>query len=194
VSKSRVYNYGLKVPSKYIHFENLDKEYFIICWVASYVGSRKVFSDCVSPAEARRWDDSKILKELRDIMASADIIAGHNVAAYDVKRANTRFLLNDIPSVIATNDKDKRLIDTLKIARSKFAFESNTLDYINQRLGFRPKDDIRNEDWLKIIKTGDEKTLNKVSRYCKGDVVQGKRTLERLMQYGGRKVNYGVTW
>jgi hypothetical protein len=186
VSKSKMYNYGLRVPSTYMNPDDLINGYYIICWSASYVGSDTVWSECVTPKEARAWDDSRILVRLRELMASADILAGHNVDRYDVRRANTRILLNNLEPVV-----EKKTLDTLKIARSKFAFESNRLDFISQRLGFRPKDDIRNDDWLKIVNTGDAKTLKKVAKYCKGDVVNGKNVLDVLMKYSGKKRIYG---
>ena len=187
VSKSLYFNYGAKVPSKYMNIDDLVHEYYIICWSASYVGSDKVFSECVTSKDARNWSDGKILLPLMKLMESADIIAGHNVDAFDVKRVNTRLLLNGMNPVIG-----KKTLDTLKIARSKFTFESNKLDFISQRLGFRPKDDIRNDDWLKIVKTGDKATLEKVNTYCQGDVTNGKAVLETLMKYSGKKEYYGT--
>lgn len=187
VSKSRVFSYGLRVPSGYMNPEDLDKEYYVICWSASYVGQNKVWSDCVTPKDARKWSDKNILGRLRELMDAADIIAGHNVENYDVKRANTRFLLNGIEPVAS-----KKTLDSLKIARSKFAFESNRLGYISQKLGLRDKDDIRNKDWLKIVTTGDEATLKKVLRYNRGDVMNGKGVLEKLMSYSGKSPNYGA--
>jgi hypothetical protein len=186
VSKSQYFNYGAKVPSKYLNIDDLEHEYYIISWSASYVGNPKIWSDCVTSRQAKRWSDHNILQPLRDLMAAADILAGHNVDAFDVRRANTRFLLNGIEPIIG-----KKTYDTLKIARSKFHFESNKLDYISQRLGLRPKDDIRNSDWLKIVRTGDEATLAKVNKYCRGDVRNGKGILERLMKYSGKAAGYG---
>lgn len=188
VSKSLYFNYGAKVPSKYLRADDLLHEYYIICWSASYVGNDKVWSECISSKSARQWTDAKVLQKLRDLINAADIIAGHNIDAFDMKKANTRFLLNGINPVIG-----KKTIDTLKVARSKFNFESNKLDFISQRLGFRPKDDITNDDWLKIVKTGDKETLDKVNTYCKGDVENGKAVLERLMQWSGKKDDYGST-
>lgn len=86
----------------------------------------------------------------------------------------------------------KKTLDTLKIARSKFAFESNKLDYISQKLGLRPKDDIRNKDWIEIVTTGNAKTLAKILKYNKGDVTSGKGVLERLMKYSGKRTDYGA--
>lgn len=187
VSKSKFYSYGARVPSTFLNIDDLIAEYFIIAWSASYVGQDKIYSGCVTPEQARRWDDAEILKPLRDLMESADILAGHNVDRYDVRRINTRLLVNGLEPVIG-----KKTYDTLKIARNKFAFESNKLDYISQRLGFRPKDDIRNSDWLKIVNTGDEATLKKINKYCRGDTRNGKGVLERLMKYSGKKSYYGT--
>lgn len=187
ISKSLYYNYGAKVPTKYLRSDDRVKPYYVICWSASYVGSKTVWSDCVTPEEALAWSDKRILARLQELIVSADIAAGHNVDAYDMKRANTRFLLNNIEPVIG-----KKTHDTLKIARSKFSFESNKLDDISVVLGFRPKDDIRNSDWLKIVTTGDEATLKKVNKYCRGDVRNGKAVLERLMKYSGKKQWYGT--
>jgi DNA polymerase elongation subunit (family B) len=187
VSKSLVFNYGLRVPSTYINPEDLYKEFYIISWAASYVGKDTVWSDCVTTKEAKKWDDKRILSQLHDLMESADILAGHNLDKFDLRKLNARFLLNGIEPVTS-----KRTLDTLKIARSKFAFESNRLDYISQKLGLRPKDDIRNSDWLKVVTTGDEKTLKKILKYNKGDVKNGKGVLEQLMKFSGKKANYGA--
>lgn len=191
VSKSKFYSYGASVPSGYLNIDDLIHPYFIICWSASYVGSGRVWSDCVTRKEVMSWHkgkspDARILVRLRELMASADLLAGHNVDRYDVRRCNTRFLLNGLEPVT-----DKKTHDTLKIARSKFAFESNKLDYISKVLGLRPKDDIRNSDWLRIVNTGDEKTLKKVLKYNRGDVKSGIGVLQKLMKYSGKKVWYG---
>jgi hypothetical protein len=188
ISKSLVLNYGLRVPSKYISPDNLLKQYYMISWSASYMDNDHVWHGCVSSKAARAWDDGQILAKLNRLMHSADIIAGHNVDAYDMKRCNTRFLKHGLEPVTG-----KRTFDTLKIARQKFAFESNRLDYIAQRLGLRPKDDITNEDWNNIVRTGDKATLQKVDKYCQGDVNEGKGVYVRLAKYSGKREDYGTS-
>lgn len=186
VSKSLYFNYGSRVPSTYLNTDDLVREYFIICWSASYLHDERMWSECVSVNDAREWNDGKILRKIRDLMASADILAGHNVDRFDIRRLNTRFERHGIEPVIG-----KKTHDTLKIARSKMAFESNKLDYISRWYGLRPKDDITNEDWLKIVKNADRKTLDKIQTYNKGDVESGKAVLRRLMKMANRKKYYG---
>jgi hypothetical protein len=45
---------------------------------------------------------------------------------------------------------------------------------------------------LKVVTTGDEKTLKKILKYNKGDVKNGKGVLEQLMKFSGKKANYGA--
>ena len=186
-SLSKVYNYGLRVPSKYISPDNLISEYFIICWSASYVGDDKVFSGCVTSSAAKRWDDGAILKNINALMHSADILAGHNIDAFDIKKLNTRFLFYGLEPVI-----NKKTLDTLKIARQKFSFESNKLDWICQRLGLRGKDDITSHDWREVVETGNRETLSKILKYNQGDVINGKNLLVNLMRWSGKKEGYGA--
>jgi hypothetical protein len=185
VSFSLTYNYGLKVPSKYISPDNLLKPYYIIGWAASYMHEKTIYHDAVTPGDALAWSDAKILPRLFELMQSADIIAGHNVDNYDMKRANTRFFLNGLGAVAG-----KKTLDTLKIARQKFGFESNRLDDICKTLGLRGKDNVTHADWLAVME-GNEKTINKISRYNVTDVRSGKEVLRRLQAYAGKKSYYG---
>lgn len=186
VSKSLYFNYGSRVPSKHLRSDDLVREAYIICWSASYLHNDKIWKACITPQEAKEWTDARILKPIRDLMASADIIAGHNVDAFDIKRLNTRFLKNGLQPVIG-----KKTYDTLKIARSKLAMESNKLDEILKWFGLRPKDDISDADWQKIVRDCDRATLKKVMDYNVNDVEGGKAVLSRFIPISGKKPNYG---
>lgn len=186
VSKSLVYTYGQRVPGEYINSDDLVKEQFIICWAASYVGQSQVWSQCVTAKDAKNFDDKKIIKRLHELMNAADIIAGHNVNKFDVKHINTRFLKYGLPPIVG-----KKTIDTLLIARGKFKLFSNKLDFIEKWLGYSGKDHIDNNDWLQVLQ-GNQKTLDKVLKYNKGDVIQGKKVLTTLLPWAGKKATYGA--
>lgn len=186
VSKSLYFNYGAKVPSKYLRSDDLVHEYYIICWSASYLHDDKVWKGCVAPEDAKNWTDAKILKPIRDLMASADILAGHNIDAFDIKKLNTRFMKNGLEPVIG-----KKTYDTLKIARSKLALESNKLDEILKWYGLRPKDDITNSDWLEIVTKPTKAILKKVMDYNVNDVEGGKAVLRRFTPISGKNPYYG---
>lgn len=185
VSKSEVLTYGRRVPGEYINHEDLVHEQYIICWAASYIGKSEVWSDCVTPKDALKWSDEKIVKRLHALIDAADVVAGHNVNQFDMKHCNTRFWKYGLPPI--TN---KKTIDTLLIARQKFKLFSNSLDFIEKWLGFPGKDKIVNQDWLDALK-GNEKTLAKILKYNKGDVIHGKNVLESMLPWSGKKFEFG---
>lgn len=195
LSKSLYSNYGSKVPSKYLSIDNLEKERYLISWAASYMGKDTVWSECVNSKEAKRWadlttsqadSDERIVKKLHAMMSSSEIIAGHNVKSFDIPHCFTRFLYYNLPPITHL-----KTIDTLVIARTKFRFESNKLDYISTRLGLRPKDDITREDWAMALK-GDKPTLDKIQKYNIGDVVNGKGVYDKLVKWSGKKQEFGA--
>lgn len=179
-------NYGAKVPSKYLNPSNLVAGWFMLGWSASYIGNNNVWTGFVSPDEARNRDDSGIVQRLHDLMEAAEIIAGHNVDGFDIKSCNTVFMKHKLPPIVG-----KKTIDTLKLARSRLRHESNTLDYLSQFYGFSGKDKITNEDW-KAATAGDKKTLNKIEKYCRGDVANGKSVLETFLPLANKKYNFGA--
>jgi DNA polymerase III epsilon subunit-like protein len=68
-------------------------------------------------------------------MDEADLICAHNGDAFDIKKINSRLIVNGFkpPSPFKT-------IDTLKIARRVFKFDSNKLDNIGRYLSRGPED------------------------------------------------------
>lgn len=189
-SPGESYYYSRKVPGGYIPTQFLKREPFVICWAACIVNDAKekqtIISECVTGKEARAWNDSRIMKALWGILDSADYIVGHNVDGFDLKKVGGRFIMlgMDLPY-------EARTIDTLKLSRKYFPFESNGLDYIAVRLGGRPKLHIEFSDWRRVIETGDEKTLSKVERYCRGDVREGVgifQHMRRVIESSGRRL------
>jgi len=138
----------------------------------------QIHSGAVTGLQARKANDKQCLKGLWELIDDADIVAGHNAAAFDLKRINTRFLLNGYHK-----PRDYRVIDTLRVARSKFAFPSNSLEAISGYLGLNPKADMNLSDWLAIVERGDEKIIDKMQKYNIGDVREGKKVLGRFLPW-----------
>jgi hypothetical protein len=183
-------NYGAKVPSKYLSYQNLVSEWFMLGWAASYVGNDKIWTCFVTPEEARCRCDAGIAHRLHALMDAAEIIAGHNVDGFDIKRCNTVFMRHGLTPIPTVGADAKKTIDTLKLARSKLAHESNCLNYLAKYYGLNGKDEITKEDW-KMATAGDRQTLEKIERYCKGDVTSGKGVLEKFLPLANKKKTFG---
>lgn len=188
MSFGRYYNFGRKVYGEYLPIDQMDKQPYIICWSASWMDSKEIISQSVTSAQARKWDDKTILSPLWRLIDDADIIAGHNVASYDIPKIYSRFLHHSF-----TSPSEHKIKDTLKMAKKKFRFESNSLDFILNELGLRPKQAMSKEDWIKIAESGDQKTLDKMLKYNRWDVAQGKKALQGLEGWMHYKPDFGMT-
>lgn len=177
-SPNMAFVWSLRVPGKFINSDMLVKDWFVISWAASWADSKEVFSGVVTSRDAKRWDDRKILRPLWSLIDDADIVIGHNSDKFDLKKLNTRFLLHDygVP-------RRYRTIDTLKVARKYFSFESNKLEFINSRIGNLPKHEMELSDWIRICLEGDQRTLDKMRRYNIGDVKEGKKAYLKMKDW-----------
>lgn len=154
-----------------IPFENILKERFVICAAWKWLGEKQVHEAHVDFADlASETPDKFVLASLIEAIEQADIIVAHNGDAYDMRYINTRGLKCGLPRVSPVQS-----IDTLKIAKANFMFNSNRLDYLARFLGLGSKIKIPNKEWLKILQ-GDEAALAKMVRYNKMDV----RLLEKV--------------
>lgn len=171
-------SWGLHVPSKYINPALLLQPEFIITWAASWVGERQVYSGSVTGRQAKHGNDKQCLKELWKLIDDADLVAAHNGDRFDVKKINTRFLLNGYEK-----PRTFRTLDTLKMARKYFSFQSNKLEFISLSLGFNPKKDMELDDWIQICMNGDEERIEKMRKYNIGDVREGKKVLEKFLPW-----------
>ena len=189
VGRAQVSVYDLRVRDGYIPHQHLDHERFIICWSASWVGDKEIYSACVTPKQALNYDDSKVIQPLLKLLEQADVISGHNVASYDMPMINTRAIQNGLRPTQA----GYKTMDTLRMVRGselgiRFRFMSNKLDYLAPICGFRPKDNITDSDW-RAVQCGDEKALKKILKYNRGDVRNGKGVLESLLGLSNYRID-----
>ena len=71
-----------------------------------------------------------LMQKLHSVISQADIVIGHNLVEFDDKRARTDLIKNGFMAI-----PPHKTIDTLKVARSLFDFNSNKLDDLGEFLG-----------------------------------------------------------
>jgi DNA polymerase elongation subunit (family B) len=132
----------------------------VICFGARWYGQRKIHFSSVH-------HDGKVdmLKAIHELLDEADAVVGWNSAGFDVKHLYREFIENDMlpPS-------PHKEIDLLRVARSRFRFPSNKLDYVAQKLGMGAK--VKHsgfELWIKCL-AGDEKAWREMKKYQIQDV------------------------
>jgi hypothetical protein len=112
-----------------------------------------------------KFSDKSLCKDLFDMLDKADVVIAHNGDAFDIKKINSRLIVNGFrpPSPYKT-------IDTLKIARKAFKFDSNKLDNIGRYLNRGRKLTHTGADLWRRCVAGDPKAWAKMRRYNARDV------------------------
>lgn len=116
--------------------------------------------------EKEPTNDLHLVSELWELFNEADIIIGHNGDRFDIRKTNARFISHGLlpPSPSKT-------IDTLKVAKKYYKFESNRLDAIGEQLGLGRKLQTGGYQLWKDCMNGDLKAWAKMKRYNKQDVI-----------------------
>ena len=95
-------------------------DWFMLTWSAKWLFDDEVMSDGLTPEEALKQDDSRVTESIWKLMDEADIVIAHNAVRFDVKKLNSRFLLNGMNPPMPY-----QVIDTLLHLRNKFSLSSN---------------------------------------------------------------------
>ena len=112
-----------------------------------------------------REDDKPLMKILWKLLDEADIVIAHNGDSFDLPKANTRFLTHKLnpPTPYKT-------IDTLKIARKVFMFDSNKLDDLGRYLGIGRKIPHTGFHLWRGCMNGEPEAWAKMKKYNQHDV------------------------
>lgn len=161
--------------------ENIVQERFIICAAWKWLGDKKVSSvsvlDDPELFALNPYDDLHVLKTLHSVLSEADVIVAHNGDKYDIKFTEGRMLMQGLDPLPPLTK-----IDTLKVAKKRFLFNSNKLDYLGQILGVGRKKKTGNQLWLKVLQ-GDPQAIKKMVTYNEGDVTLLEKVFLKLRPY-----------
>lgn len=139
------------------------------------------------------WDkkqcDKRMLKKFMKEVHKAHEIIAHNGDNFDLKWLRTRCLKHRIPTF-----PDYVSLDTLKLAKSTFNFNSNSLNYIAQFLEVGEKMETGGiKLWEDIIFHKCPDAMEKMVEYCETDVEVLENVYQELKNYSKHKYNYATT-
>jgi len=166
-----------------ISADNIIKERAIICICWKWEGEEEVYS--------LTWDknqcDKTLLEKFVKEINKADEAIGQNSDKFDERWFRTRCIFHDIP----TFPKYKS-VDTLKMAKKGFYFNSNRLDYMGKFLGCGQKIKTEFDLWKRICLENDKDALKFMVEYCKQDVNLLEQVYHKLEKYSEPKTHLGV--
>jgi uncharacterized protein YprB with RNaseH-like and TPR domain len=168
---------------KNIDYSNIIKERAIICICYKWEGEKEVHE--------LHWDakqsDKALLQKFIKVANQASEMVGHNGDRFDLAWIRTRCLFHRIEVFPRYT-----VIDTLKIARGKFKFNSNKLNYIADYLGIGQKIKTNFDLWRQIVLNNDKKAMGKMIAYCKKDVTLLEKVFKEINNHIAAKTHYGA--
>ncbi len=169
-----------------INIDDIVRDWSLLCFSAKWLFDEKVLSFRLTKEELESRDDSRIVKELWDLLDKSDIVIAHNAERFDVRKSNARFLKHELnlPSPY-------QIIDTLKSAKKKFNLTSNKLDYIARYLGVEGKMVTPSGMWREV-EEGNYNMLIKMDEYCQQDVLCLEQVYLKLRPYIQPHPNIGL--
>lgn len=182
--------YIWRLWQKVYNMDMVPEDWYILCWCAKWVKEKKVFSSALPDHrlyQKNPTSDIEVMKMLHPLLDEADIVVGHNVAQFDIKKINTRFLAHGIepPSPYKT-------VDTLRIARRHFSFMSNKLNDIAQMLKLGKKQDTGGFKLWEECLAGKRASWKKMVSYCSQDVRLVEDVYYALLPYATGMPNFSV--
>lgn len=170
---------------KNITTDNIIRERAIICICYKWEDEKEVY--------ALQWDskqnDKRMLQQFIEVANTANELVGHNGDKFDLAWIRTRCLFHGIDMFPIY-----QTIDTLKVARSKFRFQSNRLNYIAEFLGLGGKIKTEFNLWKDILLNKDKVAMEKMIKYCKKDVSLLEEVYKLLGNHIAPKTHYGVVF
>ncbi len=140
------------------------------CFAAKWYGERKVhyYSD-------HHDGHDEMVRAAWELLDEADIVVGWNQRAFDVKHLNREFINARLGPPTAHKD-----IDLLLVARRRFKFPSNKLDYVSRELGIGFKVQHSGFQLWRDCMAGDDKAWAMMRRYNIHDVRLTEELYDRL--------------
>lgn len=153
--------------------DDIVQERAIICVCYKWEGEDEVHS--------LKWDsgdDKNLLLKFSKIMDSADEVVTQNGDSFDIKWVRTRCFFYGIPLSTKFNS-----IDTLKMARTGFRFNSNKLDYMTKFIGLGGKIKTEYDLWKDILLKNSPSAMKTMIDYCKQDVVLLEEFYQKIQEF-----------
>ena len=172
---------SFQLRDEYTPHTNIIQERYVVCACWKWLDDKKIHSVSVLDDQKRYrknpHDDKHVIETLHKVLSEADIIVAHNGDQFDLKYVQARALFHNLPALPPITS-----VDTYKIAKLRFMFNSNRLDYLGKFLGFGGKKSTPPGLWLDVLK-GDKKAVQTMVEYNKRDVDLLEKIFLKLRAY-----------
>lgn len=133
-----------------------DMGFMLCCGIKPWGKPTKLFRiDCTKGYQDARWDDSTLVKQVREELEKYRICIAWNGDDYDVRYINTRLVLNGLKPM----SSDIMFVDPIWVARKRLRLHSNSLASVIEAFKLKTKKSpVNGHIWVKAM-TGDKEAL-----------------------------------
>lgn len=155
---------------------------YTLCFAAKWLGDSQVKFHSI-----HQDGEQTMLNILWEMLDTADAVIHFNGTKFDIPTCNKEFIMHGMHPPTPYHQ-----IDLLKVAKDRFRFPSNKLDYIAQSLGVgRKVKHIGHELWIRCM-NGDDEAWGMMEDYNKQDVVILERVYSKMLPWIKDHPNHGL--
>jgi len=170
-------------PKQYISHDQVKKgmksDIICICW--KWNEEKEIHS---LDWGIKKQNSSTMIRNFAKELEKADIAVAHNGKRFDVRHINTQRLMHSQAPIAWPT-----IEDSLSQFRKYFYLPSYKLDYLAKTLANGGKDKMIFQDWIDIVEGKKVKSLDKMVKYCKKDVLLLEKVFNRAKAFFQPKVN-----
>jgi hypothetical protein len=174
-----------------VSLNQIDSDWHVLSWSAKWLGdapSKVMYQDQRNAKDIQ--NDKELLKGIWKLLDEADIVITQNGIRFDRKKLNARFILNGFQP-----PSSYKHIDTKVIASKHFAFTSNKLEYMTDKLNTQYKKLKHNkfpghEMWNECLK-GNPEAWKEMEVYNKHDVLALEELYGKLIPWDN-SINFNL--
>lgn len=147
---------------------DFQSQWYILTFSARWKDGEQITKGLVDyPGYSKhKEDDRALVKELWNLFDEAEVIVAHNGDSFDIKKINTRFSYYQMPP-----PSPYRTVDTKKVAKRYFSFNSNSLDNLGEYLGLGRKIKHEGFELWQGCMAGMKSAWDKMKLYNQQDVI-----------------------
>lgn len=180
--------YAWSIWEQNIGLNQIKHDWYVLAWAAKWLNdpASKIMQMSQKSADNVE-DDTKLLRGIHKLLCKADVVITQNGKRFDQKKLNARFIqagMKPPPNI--------HHIDTHEIAKRHFAFTSNKLEYLSDKLCTKYKK-LKTSGfdlWAKCMK-GDQAAWSQMEKYNKYDVLALEEVYHKLAPWDNR-LNFSI--
>jgi len=164
-----------------VALNQVHSDWYVLSWAAKWLDEKKVMYKDQRNAKNVE-DDSKLLGGIWKLLDEADVVITQNGKSFDVKKLNARFVWHGFQP-----PSSYKHIDTKLLAKKHFAFTSNKLEYMSDKLCTKFKKlkhtKFQGFELWKECLAGNLAAWKEMERYNKYDVLALEELYKKLIPW-----------